>query len=506
MMIGRRDPAGLFAIAPRLCYNFAQFHTKGVGILQQIRKWFAPRDMTRGTPWKVIGAFALPMLIGNFAQQLYNTVDSAVVGKYVGVGALAAVNSAMPAMMLLLALFMGIATGTGIRVSQYFGAKDKENLSVVIGNCLTLTAITAVIIMVLGSISIYPLLRIFNTPPEIIDMTATYLYVVFLGVAGSLYYNMMSGILRGLGDSLSALGFLLLSAALNVVLDLWFVISFGWGVFGVSLATIISQVVSAVLCYIKLSRMTDVFVINKQTLRLRKDVVMDIIKLGLPAGVTQMIFSLAMMLVLRLENSFGVNFVAATGIVKRVDGYAMMPNFTFGMAMTTYIGQNVGARKYDRLKAGAKQGSIMAVLVAVVLTVLILIFGRGIMHIFTDEESVVDTAMTMMRILAFGYIAMAVLQTMGGVMRGAGDTVTPMAISIITSVLIRVSLAYVLVEMSKTPGQPLGKPEMIYISLLITWVSGAVINYFAYRYGRWRRKLPQEGQPLPEQVPITMEE
>lgn len=471
-----------------------------------MRKWFAPRDMTQGTPWRVIAAFAVPMLIGNFAQQLYNTVDSAVVGQYVGVEALAAVNSAMPAMFLLLALFMGIATGTGIRVSQYFGARDKEKLSVVIGNCLTMTAITSAVIMVVGTLSIYPLLRVFNTPPEILEMTATYLQVVFLGVAGSLYYNMMSGILRGLGDSLSALGFLLLSAALNVVLDLWFVISFGWGVFGVALATIISQATSAVLCYVKLSRMSDIFAISKDTLRLRKDVSMDIIKLGLPAGLTQMIFSLAMMLVLRLENSFGVAFVAASGIVKRVDGYAMMPNFSFGMAMTTYIGQNVGARKYDRLKTGARQGTLMAVVVAIVLTGLILVFGRGIMHIFTDSEPIINTAMTMLRILALGYIAMAVLQSMGGVMRGAGDTVTPMIISLVTSVLIRVVLAYVLVEVSKTPEQPLGRPEMIYVSLLVTWVTGAFINYLAYRYGHWRRKLPQIEQHAGGPMPAAMEE
>ncbi len=467
--------------------------------MQQIRKWFAPRDMTKGTPWKVIAAFAVPMLIGNFAQQLYNTVDSAVVGQYVGLEAFAAVNSATPAMMLLLALFMGISTGAGIRVSQYFGAKDRENLSVVIGNCLTLTALTSAIIMVVGTISIDPLLRLFNTPEAIFGMTSTYLRVIFIGVAGSLYYNILSGILRGLGDSLSALGFLLLSAALNVVLDLWFVISFGWGVFGVALATVISQVVSAVLAYIKLTRMKESFELTRDTFRLRGEVVKDIIKLGVPAGVTQMIFSLAMMMVLRLENSFGVDFVATASLVKRVDGYAMMPNFSFGMAMTTYIGQNVGARKFDRLKTGARQGTIMAVLVATVLTGLILVFGRGIMHIFTKEEHVIDLAMVMMRILALGYIAMAVLQCMGGVMRGAGDTVTPMAISIATSVFIRVILAYALVEMSKTPELPNGRPEMIYVSLLITWLSGAFINYLAYRYGRWRRKLPQAGEHAPEE-------
>lgn len=463
--------------------------------------------MTRGTPWKVIAAFAIPMLIGNFAQQLYNTVDSAVVGNYVGDNALAAVNTAMPVMQLLLALFMGIATGTGIRVSQYFGAKDKDKLSIVIGNCLTLTALIAVFTMVLGTVGTYPLLSLFNVPPEIIDWTAQYLQIIFLGIVGFLYYNILSGILRGMGDSLSALGFLLISTALNVVLDLWFVISFGWGVAGVALATVISQWISGILCYIKLSRMKDVFVISRDSLRLRRDVVVDIVKLGVPAGVTQMIFSFAMMAVMRLENSFGVQFITASSIVKRVDGYAMMPNFSFGMAMTTYIGQNVGARKYDRLKVGARQGTLLAIIVATTLTAAILFFGRGIMHIFTDTQSIIDQAMALMKILAAGYIAMAVIQCLGGVMRGAGDTVTPMMISIFTSVFTRVSLAYLLVHLSKSGENPIGRPDMIYVSLLITWLTGAFVNFLAYRYGPWRRKLPEDMHAVLEPVPaITMEE
>ena len=202
----------------------------------------------------------------------------------------------------------------------------------------------------------------------------------------------------------------------------------------------------------------------------QQDVVVDIVKLGVPAGVTQMIFSFAMMAVMRLENSFGVQFITASSIVKRVDGYAMMPNFSFGMAMTTYIGQNVGARKYDRLKVGARQGTLLAIIVATTLTAAILFFGRG-------------------------------------VMRGAGDTVTPMMISIFTSVFTRVSLAYLLVHLSKSGENPIGRPDMIYVSLLITWLTGAFVNFLAYRYGPWRRKLPEDMHTVLEPVPaITMEE
>ena len=458
--------------------------------MQKIKRLFAPREMTGGTPWKSILLFAAPMLVGNFAQQLYSTVDSAVVGQYVGDNALAAVNSTMPVLNFLLALFVGVAAGAGIRVSQFFGAHDRASLSRVIGNCITLTAITALLVMVVGIPLIDPLLRVLQTPPEIFLWTGDYLRIVFWGIASTMYYNVLSGILRGMGDSFSALGFLLLSAALNVVLDLWFVISFGWGVAGVALATVISQGVSAVLCLVKLKRMGSVFDLTWEHLRLDKETVRDIVALGLPTGITQATFSLAMMIVLRLENSFGAAFVATSGIVKRVDGFAMLPNFSFGQAMTTYIGQNVGARRYDRLKTGARQGLIMAVGTAIVLTGAILLFGRGIMHIFTDTGDIIDNAMQMMIILAPGYIAMAVTQVYSGVMRGAGDTVTPMAISMVVSVFIRVILAYFLVDLSKTPELPLGDFRMIYISLMLTWISGALINAYFYRRGTWKRKLP----------------
>lgn len=460
--------------------------------MQKIKALFAPRDMTVGAPWKSILMFAIPMLIGNFAQQLYNTVDSAVVGKYVGDNALAAVSSTMPILNLLLALFVGIATGAGIRVSQHFGARDKQNLSLVIGNCITLTLITSVIIMLIGIPLTDPLLRLLGTPDEIIGWTGDYLRIFFWGISGFLFYNILTGILRGLGDSLSALLFLLLSASLNVVLDLWFIISFGWGVAGVALATIIAQSISAVMCYLKLRSMKDVFEITPATLRLKKDTAMDIIRLGLPAGLTQASFSTAMLLVLRLEFGFGAMFVATTGIVKRVDGFAMLPNFSFGQAMTTFIGQNVGARRYDRLKQGAKEGTFLALATVITLTITILLFGRGIMHIFTQTQEVVDLGMRIMKILALGYIAMAVTQTMSGVMRGAGDTVTPMAISMFVSVFIRVALAYTLVELSKSPETPLGNPMMVYISLLLTWVVGALINTYYYRRGNWRSKLPPQ--------------
>lgn len=303
-----------------------------------------------------IVAFTIPMLIGNIAQQLYNTVDSIVIGKYVGDNALAAVGSASPILNLLLVLFVGISVGAGVMVSQYFGAKQRKELSMTIGNCVTLTAISSIIIMILGAVLSRPLLEMLKTPDSIIDWCTSYLVILMVGCAGSAYYNILCGILRGLGDSISALIYLLVATVINIVLDIVFVSQFHMGVAGVAYATVIAQAISAVLCMWRLMRMTDIFDFRPKYLKMKKQYSMEIIRLGLPSGITQAIFSMAMVIVQSLTNSFGEMVIAANVIIMRVDGFAMMPNFSFGTAMTTYAGQNVGARRMVR-RAGRKTGN-----------------------------------------------------------------------------------------------------------------------------------------------------
>ena len=220
-----------------------------------LKKLFAPVDMTVGKPWEDILIFTVPMLVGNIAQQLYNTVDSVVVGNYVGDNALAAVGSAGPILNLLIVLFIGISVGASIMVSQYFGARKRDDLSIAIANSIVLTAISSVIIMVMATITARPLLVLLKTPDSILDWCTSYLRILFLGIAGLSFYNILSGILRGLGDSISALVYLVVSSVLNIALDLLFVIQFDMGVSGVALATVIAQAVSAVLCLLKLMRM-----------------------------------------------------------------------------------------------------------------------------------------------------------------------------------------------------------------------------------------------------------
>ncbi len=451
-------------------------------------EFFKPHDMTVGKPWLNLVQFSVPLLIGNFVQQLYNTVDSIVVGKYVGDNALAAVGASGPLLNLLLVLFMGIATGAGILVSQYFGAREKELLSHTVGTTLTLTLIATGIIMVIGPLLTPPLMSLLDTPPEIYDMACSYLTIFFLGSVGFAFYNMISGILRGLGDSFMPLVFLMLACGLNIVLDILFVAAFNWGVPGVAWATIIAQFISAVFCMMRLLRLKRLVTINRNTLRPTKILSGKVIKLGLPAGLTQAIFSMAAIIVQSLTNSFGTLVIAMNTVVMRVDGFAVMPNFTFGNAMTTYSGQNVGAGQLDRVHEGTRSAMKMGLGVSAVLVVLILLFGEGLMRMFTDTAEVVSLGVHMMRILAVGYVAMAITQILSGVMRGAGDTMTPMWISLITTVVIRVPLAYGLAYLTRSETQPQGSPDSLFISMMISWVLGAVITIFAFRFGKWRKK------------------
>lgn len=456
--------------------------------MTSIKKIFEPTDMTVGIPWKSIGLFSIPMIIGNIAQQLYSTVDSVVVGYYVGDNALAAVGSAAPLLNLLLVLFVGISAGVGIMVAQYFGAKAREELSNTIGNCITMTAIVSLLLMVAAPPFIRSMLIALNTPDSILGDCTAYLQIMMYGIAGMAFYNILSGVLRGMGDSFSALIYLLIATVLNIVLDVWFVAGLNMGVAGVSLATAIAQGVSSILCLRKLLHMRHVFDLGKEQFMMKRRYLMQVVRLGLPSGLTQAIMSSAMIVVQSLTNSFGEMFIAANVIIMRVDGFAMMPNLSFGTAMTTYTGQNVGAKQRERVIQGAKQGTILAVACSTIITIAILIFGKYLMGIFTSTEELVELSVYGMRILAIGYIAMAVTQSLSGVMRGAGDTMTPMWISLCTTVLLRVPIAYGIAWLTTSPLLPNGRSDCIQISLVTSWVMGATLTFLFYRIGKWKKK------------------
>ncbi|MDD3409790.1 MAG: MATE family efflux transporter [Eubacteriales bacterium] len=461
------------------------------------KQLFAPRDMTKGKPMTELIMFSVPLLVGNFAQQMYNTVDAIVVGKYVGDHALGAVGLAGPILNLLLALFMGVSTGAGIVVSQYFGAKDRVQLSKSVGTIINVTFWTGLVTTALGMLVSRPLLVLLGTPAEMLDMANAYLMIIFAGMMGCAYYNILGGVLRGLGDSISPLLYLLLSTVLNIVLDIAFIKFFNMTTDGVAWATIIAQGISAVFCYFRLARMRDVLDVNRHTLRLDKPLASRVLKLGMPAGLTQAIFSLSAIVVQSLTNTLGPVVVTTCTAVMRVDGFAMMPNFTFGIAATTFAGQNVGARRPDRVRQGAKDCLKLALACSSVLTLGILFFGAQLMSIFTNTPQIVELGARMMRIMAVGYIAFSVTQTLSGVMRGMGETVLPMWISLIATIVIRMPLAYLLAYLTRSPEWPAGNPDSLYWSLLISWVSGCLITAVCYRKGKWRGRAEAQMMDAP---------
>ena len=458
-------------------------------VMSRLTELFGTQDMTEGRPLKVLLRFSMPLLIGNFAQQLYNTVDSMIVGTYIGDTALAAVGTSGPIINLMIVLFMGIATGASILSAQFFGAKERGLLSTLVGSALLMTVLSGVVMSVIGYFAAGWLVGLTAPPEDVFAGAAVYLRIIFAGMLGSAAYNILSGVLRGMGDSVYPLIFLVIASLLNVALDLIFVRSLGMGIAGVAWATIIAQAVSGTLCAVRLLRMKDTVDINRSTLRPNGGMIRKVAALGLPAGVTSAIFSTSAILVQNLVNSLGTVMIAANVAVMRVDGFAMMPNFTFGTAATTYVGQNVGAGRLDRLSPGTRDMLKLALVAATALVAAILLFGRGLIGMFTQTEAVITLGARGLRWLALGYIAFAVSQVLQGVMRGAGDTMTPMWISIIATVVLRMPLAYILARVTASADWPNGHPDAIFASLLISWLIAMLLTVFTYRRGKWKKTV-----------------
>ena len=454
-----------------------------------LRALFGVQDMTSGSPARCLLRFSIPLLIGNFAQQLYNTVDSMVVGKYIGDVALAAVGTSTPILNLMLVLFMGISTGAGILSAQFFGGRERERLSRLVGSTMLLTLASGVLMCAIGWLAAPFLIGLVAPPPNVAEGAIVYLKIYFLGMVGNAAYNILAGVLRGMGDSVHPLLYLILASLMNIVLDLVFVRELGLGIAGVAWATIIAQAVSGGLCFIRLTRMRDTIDFNKATLRPDMQLVGRVASLGLPAGVTMAIFSMSAILVQNLTNSLGEAMIAANVAVMRVDGFAMMPNFTFGTASTTYVGQNIGAGRYERIKTGTRAMLIIALTAAVVLVTGIYFFGTGLIGMFTNTEMVIELGNRGLRWLMFGYVCFAASQVLQGVMRGCGETVVPMWIGIISTVVLRMPLAYLLAAVTRSGLWPNGHPDAIFSSLLISWVLSMLMTVFMYKKGKWRRKI-----------------
>ncbi len=438
-------------------------------------------DMTVGAPWRVILRFSIPLLLGNLFQQMYNTVDAAVVGRFVGSGALAAVGTSGPIINLMVGLFLGFSVGAGILISQAFGAGDERKIRRSINTAMFLSLVTGLGVTVIGIAGTPWLLRALNTPPDVYGMACDYLWVIFFGVTISMYYNMAAAILRALGDSWTPLIALGIASACNVALDLFFVLVLRMGVAGVAWATITAQLVSVLFSVRRMRRMAAYTRISRQFLRPDGGMIGGMLKLGLPAAVQQTAFSLGMLLIQSVINDFGEYVMAAYVAVMKVDALCILPITTLGLAMTNYTGQNLGAGQLKRIEQGARQGLALSLAITVSLSTLLFFFGRYPLMLFTDEQALLTESAYLLRILCPFYWTLAIVDLLAGVMRGAGNTVVPMINALFCLCLIRIPLLYGMIAL-------LHSADALYWSMVASWFCGAVFIVTYYRFGGWRRR------------------
>lgn len=437
--------------------------------------------MTKGVIWKQILAFAFPLMIGNLFQQLYNTVDSIVVGNFVGKEALAAVGSTGPIINTLIGFFMGLSAGMGVAISQHYGAKDEKGVHDAVHTSLFITMVLSVVFTFLGIALVPPLLRMMSTPEDVMPGATLYLRIYFAGVIGLMFYNIGSGILRAVGDSRRPLYFLIFSALINTVLDLVFVVGFGMGIEGVALATIIAQALSAVLTLFVLSRAEGPYKIVFKDIRLEWNMARRIIRLGIPTGLQQAITSFSNVFVQGYINQFGSACMAGWSSYNKIDMFVMLPMMSISLASTTFVGQNIGARQLERAKKGTRVATGMSILVTVVLMIPVMIFAREMVSMFNNDAEVLEYGVMLIRLITPFYVLCCANQVYAGALRGAGSVKAPMYIMLGSFVLFRQVYLFVVSKVANTItwvalGYPFG------------WIVATTACLLFYYFGNWEAR------------------
>ena len=404
-------------------------------ILEEKKK---SRLMTEGSIWKSILLFSVPLILGNMLQQLYNTADSIIVGNFVGSNALAAVGSSGSPIFLLIGFSQGIAVGAGVVVSQFLGAKDREGAHTAVHTSLALSAILGAILTVCGIAVSRALLTAMNTPAEVLEDAVLYIRLYFGGVLFSVVYNMAAGILNAAGNSKRSLLYLGVASVTNIVLDLVLIAGCKMGVAGAAIATDISQLVSCVLSLRFLMRVEDDYRVTAKEVRVHKKMAVRIIKVGLPTGIQNMVISLSNVLVQVSVNGYGAAAMAGFAAYMKVDGFNILPVLSFGMAATTFVGQNFGAGKIDRVKKGTFVTLGMCIVYTILTGILLLAFQDPIMHLFTGDETVIAYGKICMLYFCPFYWMLGILQGLAGTVRGTGKSVPPMVVLLISLCLFRI--------------------------------------------------------------------
>ena len=438
-------------------------------------------DMTVGNPSKQILLFCIPLLLGNILQQLYSTVDSMILGRFVSSEALAAVGTSTPIINLMLAFFMGLSAGSSILISQAYGAKNFDRLDKIIHTILSLTLAVSVVLAVVGTVLTPWILRVLGTPPEVFDMAQTYMIITFVGIITMMMYNLINAILHGTGDSRSPFVILLVSSIIHIILDLVFVLGFNWGVASVAWATVFSQALSVVFGLWRINNSPEkAFHVRWKSMGFDLAIIKSILKLGVPSGTQTALQSVGNIMVQSVINGFGYVIMAANMAVIRVDSICTMPIMTFGTAITVFVGQNMGANRSDRIKAGLHATLKMSVGFSVFIGLVLFLWGKYPLMLFTAEEAVISAGMDKFHIVAPFYFCMAIFGVYSGVIRGQGYAVAPMIIGITTMFIGRVPVAYYLSQVIGANG--------IHWSLSVQWGLEAIIIMLYYYYGGWQKK------------------
>ena len=447
-------------------------------------------NMTEGSIVKQILMFSIPLMFGNIFQMLYNTVDTIVVGNFVGKEALAAVGSTTMIVNILVFFFNGFSIGAGVVIGQRFGANDYKRLHIAVETTMTMTFIFCVIFTILGLFGAKPMLRFMDTPDDVFEGAATYLKIYFAGITGLLIYNMGSGILRAVGDSKRPLIFLIITSVINTVLDLLFVVVFKMGIAGVAFATVIAQLISSVLVLLVLIRSDDIYHLVLKDLGIDWPTLKAIIAVGLPAGIQSVITAFSNVFVQSYINHFGSTVMAGWSTYNKLDTFIMLPMQSMAMAATTFVSQNIGAGKDDRARTGTWITILMSLMVTAAIAVPLYIFAETAVGVFTDEEDVIEAGSSFLRALVFFLLLNCVNHVLASALRGRGDSKAPMIIMLLCFVLIRQIYLFIMTR------YVINTPVVVGLGYPVGWLSCFIIE-LTYYYLHYGRKKEDEKIPDP---------
>ena len=438
--------------------------------------------MTQGPIWKRITYFALPIFLGNLFQQMYNTADSLIVGNFLGKNALAAVSSTGSLIFMLIGFLSGIAIGAGVVISRYFGGNKLEEMSKAVHTTVAFGLVAGVVMTAVG-VGLSPqILRWMDTPENVMYNSQLYLSIYLMGSLGSVMYNVCVGIMQAVGDSRHPLYYLIVSSVVNVVLDLFFIAVLGMGVDGAAWATIIAQYVSAIMCLWRLLKVKDNYRVELRKIRFHWDMLKRVVRFGLPSGVQNSIIAIANVVVQSNINHFGDAAMAGVGAYSKIEGFGFLPITSFTMAMTTFVGQNLGAGQIERTKRGARFGTITSVILAELIGVAVFIFAPQLIAAFDTSPDVIAYGVDKARTSVLFYCLLAFSHAMASILRGAGKAVVPMFVMMICWCIIRVSFLAIAVPLT-------GSIQMVYWVYPLTWFLSSVTFLWYYRRMDWNRNL-----------------